>query len=156
MSTNTTDITIEDTKYKNIVIITDIPVASKCPWIYRKTGVRVHQYNKDMMVNRHPSFFITNGTNGIDILWLDITQKKCREWVQQNYNELQNEWFIVSVYNKFDEWIYDVEPKATISFLQFNKLEHIELDKLYEIMVSSSHRVIKRPSCFSFFKCLYR
>jgi hypothetical protein len=144
---------IDTSHLQNIAVITDIPLASKCRWIYRKQGVRVHQFDKDMMINRHPSFF---NTKDVDILWLDVSQRKCREWIQQNYTELHSEWFVVSVYDIFDDWIYEVESKSTISFFQFDKLEHAELDQLYEMILSSTHRVIKKPmpSCLRPFKAI--
>lgn len=136
---------------RNLAIISDKVIDDDCKWRFQKTsGCRVHEYNRDLMCNRTPNQF---ETKEIDVLWINISDKNARQWVQKNYNELKTDWTLITVYGKWGNWVSEIQPNNIMSLKQFkDNFQFLDAEELSHIITNVTHLKLK-PKTFSILGC---
>lgn len=130
-------------KSRHLCIITDQPIDKQCRWLFLKLGLKIHEYSYGLMANRVAKDF---KTEHIDLLWINISRKDAREWLQIHYTELTKEWYIVALYQQWSDWITDTEAQTIMSFKQFTeRLHHLDAEDMAATITNISHRRIKKP-----------
>lgn len=143
-------LTDKSDKQFNLCVVSDTSIWNReLQWLLIKQKCKVYEYDDKLFINRKIDDFIDS--DSVSLLWLNIRTKNCREWIQQNYNDLHKHFYVCSVYDIFDDWIFEVEADSILSIKQFQRLKMINAEEMVKNL-STLHKKISRPKnkCLSF------
>jgi len=143
-------LTDKKSKEYNLCIVSDTSIWNKdLQWMLMKQRVKVYEYDDHLFINRKIGDFVDSDC--VSLLWLNIRNKKCRDWIQTNYNDLHREFYVASVYDTFDDWVFELESQSILSIKQFQRLKSISAEEMVKNL-STLHKKISRPKnkCLSF------
>jgi hypothetical protein len=116
-------------KEYNLCIVSDTSIWNReLQWILMKQRTKVYEYDDRLFINRKINDFID--VDCVSLLWLNIRNKNCRDWIQSNYKDLHREFYVASVYDSFDEWIFELESDSVLSIKQFQRLKTISAEEM--------------------------
>lgn len=134
----------------NLCVVSDTSIWDRnLQWMLLKQHCKVYEYEDSLFINRKIEDFIDD--DKVSLIWLNIRSKSCRDWIQRNFNDLHKHFYLCSVYEAFDDWVFELESDSILSIKQFQRLKSINAEEMVKDL-STLHKKISRPKskCMSF------